>query len=57
VDLLQKMIFPKLNRDPTIDSFIKKCWHNEYSTIAELVAETEKLCDASNEASDRASQS
>jgi hypothetical protein len=44
LDLLQNMIFPELNREPMIDSIIKKCWYGEYRTIAELAADTEKLC-------------
>lgn len=43
VDLLQNMEFPKLDGDPIIDDIIDKCWHNRYSTIAELAAYTERL--------------
>jgi serine/threonine protein kinase len=44
LNLLQNMIFPELDREPMIDSIIKKCWHGEYKTIAELAADTKKLC-------------
>lgn len=39
VDLLQNMVFPKLNGDPLIDDIIDKCWHNKFVTIAELATE------------------
>lgn len=45
LDLLQKTIFPELNKEPIIDSIIKKCWYGKYKTIAELATNTEKLCD------------
>ncbi|EEP79066.1 predicted protein [Uncinocarpus reesii 1704] len=44
LDLLQKMIFPELNREPEIDSIIRRCWYGEYKTVAELAMDTEKLC-------------
>ncbi|KAK1147631.1 hypothetical protein N8T08_000973 [Aspergillus melleus] len=43
VELLQNMDFPKLDSDPLIDEIIKKCWHNEYNTIADLASNTEML--------------
>ncbi|KAE8151582.1 kinase domain-containing protein [Aspergillus avenaceus] len=43
VDLLQHMEFPRLNCDPLIDDIIHKCWHNQYTTVAELAAHTESL--------------
>ncbi|EFY95003.1 protein kinase [Metarhizium robertsii] len=43
VNLLQNMKFPELDGDPLIDDIIVKCWHNEYTTIAELAAYTRKL--------------
>ncbi|EFR02723.1 hypothetical protein MGYG_05721 [Nannizzia gypsea CBS 118893] len=43
VELLQNMEFPKLDGDPLIDEIISKCWHNNYTTIAELAAYTETL--------------
>lgn len=43
VDLLQHMKFPKLDSDPLIDNIINKCWHNKYSTVAELAAHTATL--------------
>ncbi|EER42688.1 protein kinase [Histoplasma capsulatum var. duboisii H88] len=43
VDLLQNMEFPKLDGDPPIDNIINKCWHNKYSTVAELAADTQML--------------
>lgn len=48
VDLLQNMEFPKLDGDPLIDEIISKCWHNKYTTIAELAACTETLLGRSN---------
>lgn len=48
VDLLQNMEFPKLNGDPLIDNIINKCWHNNYTTIAELAAYTETLLPEKN---------
>ncbi|KAK2757375.1 hypothetical protein FQN54_004890 [Arachnomyces sp. PD_36] len=42
VDLLQNMVFPKLNGD-LIDNIIWKCWHNKYATVAELAANTETV--------------
>ncbi|QVM05520.1 hypothetical protein D8B26_000228 [Coccidioides posadasii str. Silveira] len=46
--MLQKMVFPELNREPMIDSIIMRCW---YGTVAELAADTEKLYGMSSEAS------
>lgn len=43
LDLLQNMEFPKLDGDLSIDEVIHKCWHNQYATVAELAAYTEKL--------------
>lgn len=43
MNLLQTMKFPKLDSDPLIDNIIAKCWHNKYTTIAELAAYTRKL--------------
>ena len=43
VELLQDMGFPKLNGNPLIDDIIDKCWHNKYSTIAEVAADTKAL--------------
>ncbi|KAK9646409.1 hypothetical protein HCH54_005158 [Aspergillus fumigatus] len=43
VDLLQNMEFPTLDGDPLIDDIINKCWHNKYSTVAELAAHTQTL--------------
>lgn len=43
-DILQAMIFPKLDGEPATDSIIQKCWHNRYETIAALAVDTEKLC-------------
>lgn len=51
VDLLQKMIFPELNREAAIDSIIRKCWHGEYQSIAELVEDTGRLDVAADEPS------
>ncbi|OAX79398.1 serine/threonine protein kinase [Emergomyces africanus] len=51
MNLLQKMIFPELNLEPMIDSIIKRCWYGEYETVAELAADTGKLCGMSSEAS------
>ncbi|PLB48909.1 serine/threonine protein kinase [Aspergillus steynii IBT 23096] len=45
VDLLQNMEFPKLDGDPLIDGIIEKCWHNQYSSIAELAAYTKTILD------------
>jgi hypothetical protein len=50
VNLLQNMDFPKLDGDPLIDDIIENCWHNKYTTIAELAAYTETLLlDRTNE--------
>jgi serine/threonine protein kinase len=43
VALLQNMKFPELGGDPRINDIIDRCWHNKYSTIAELAAHTETL--------------
>lgn len=43
LNLLQDMEFPKLDGDPVLDHMINKCWHNHYTTIAELAASTETL--------------
>ncbi|GFF62839.1 kinase-like protein [Aspergillus udagawae] len=43
VDLLQKMEFLMLDGDPLIDDIINNCWHNKYSTVAELAAHTQTL--------------
>lgn len=44
VELLQNMEFPKLNGDLLIDDIIDtKCWHNKYTTVAELDAHTKTL--------------
>ena len=43
VDLLQNMEFPNLNGDILIDDIIDKCWHNKYTTVAELAAHTKTL--------------
>ncbi|KAL2373212.1 hypothetical protein RJZ57_002317 [Blastomyces gilchristii] len=51
MDLLQKMIFPELNREPMIDSIIRRCWYSEYETVAESTADTESLCGMGSEAS------
>ena len=37
------MEFPELHGDPLIDCVIKKCWYNEYASIAELAAYIETL--------------
>ncbi|KAK2796764.1 hypothetical protein FQN50_009445 [Emmonsiellopsis sp. PD_5] len=50
VDLLRNMEFPKLDGDdPLIDNIINKCWHNKYSTVAELAAETQTLLTGAGE--------
>lgn len=49
VDLLQHMEFPKLDSDPQIDDIIEKCWHNKYTTVAELAAHTQAFTERSNE--------
>ncbi|EEH44701.2 uncharacterized protein PADG_00990 [Paracoccidioides brasiliensis Pb18] len=51
MDLLQMMIFPDLNQVPMIDSIIRRCWFGEYKTVAELAADTEKLCSIGSETS------
>ncbi|GFG01086.1 CBL-interacting serine/threonine-protein kinase 20 [Aspergillus udagawae] len=43
VELLQNMEFPTLDGDLLIDDIINKCWHNKYSTVAELAAHTQTL--------------
>ena len=43
VNLLQNMEFPELNGDPLIDGIIDKCWHNKYTTVSELAAQTQAL--------------
>jgi serine/threonine protein kinase len=47
-DLLQKMIFPELNRDSKLDSITKKCWHGKYETITSLAEDTASLCSESD---------
>ncbi|CAG8030895.1 unnamed protein product [Penicillium salamii] len=48
VELLQNMEFPKLDGDPLFDDIITKCWHNKYSTIAELASYTKTLLERHN---------
>ncbi|KAM5433687.1 hypothetical protein McanMca71_003372 [Microsporum canis] len=43
VELMQDMEFPELDGDPLIDGIIDKCWHNKYTTVAELAAQTDTL--------------
>lgn len=43
VDLLQDMVFPKLDSDPLIDDIIEKCWKNRFATVAEVAARTRLL--------------
>ncbi|KAJ5924851.1 serine/threonine protein kinase [Penicillium verhagenii] len=43
LDLLQNMVFPKLDGDPLIDNIIDKCWHNQYLTLPDLATHTETL--------------
>lgn len=50
VDLLQNMEFPELNGNPLIDNIIHKCWHNQYSTVSELAARTERLLNENTDA-------
>ena len=52
MDLLQKLVFPELNKEPMVDPIIKKCWHGEYRSIAELAENTAKLCGAGDKTSD-----
>ena len=44
LDMLQNKVFPELNSEPMIDDIIMKCWSGRYETIAQLSADTEKLC-------------
>ncbi|KAJ5458121.1 hypothetical protein N7475_009509 [Penicillium sp. IBT 31633x] len=43
VDLLQNMVFPRLDGNPMIDDIIHKCWHNKYATIFESAVHTKRL--------------
>ncbi len=49
LNLLQNMIFPELNGEPMMDCIIRKCWHGEYKSIAELAEDTARLSGANNE--------
>ena len=49
LNLLQRMVFPILNREQMIDSIIKKCWHGKYKSITKLAKDTEKLLRSSDE--------
>ncbi|KAJ5169272.1 uncharacterized protein N7500_002055 [Penicillium coprophilum] len=42
-DLLQAMQFPVLDCDPMVDELIRKCWHNQFPTIASLAVATKAL--------------
>ncbi|KAJ5953129.1 serine/threonine protein kinase [Penicillium verhagenii] len=43
LELLQDMVFPKLDGDPLVDDIIDKCWHNQYLTLPDLATHTETL--------------
>ncbi|OAA42758.1 Protein kinase-like domain protein [Metarhizium rileyi] len=44
---LQRLQFPDLDSNPPIDDIIDKCWHNRYTTIADLASHTKRLMDES----------
>ncbi|KAJ5543255.1 hypothetical protein N7535_005685 [Penicillium sp. DV-2018c] len=46
-DLLQNMQFPVLDHDSMIDELIRKCWYNQFPTIASLAMSTKALCNKS----------
>jgi len=45
VQRLQRMMFPKLDMDPVLDSIIGDCWHNRYQSVSALSKSITQRCD------------
>jgi serine/threonine protein kinase len=48
VERLQRMMFPKLDSNPVLDSIIDDCWHGRFQSVAALSEDISQQCDLRN---------